>query len=316
MLAARVNAFGQPFELEELPDPSRSTGETLIRVEAAVVGHLDLGVAGGRFPLLPSPPYTPGSAGSGRVLDSDVFAQGTLVEIRGGGLGLIRDGTWATQVVVPDDGLRAHPPDADPFLIATFASSYTTAHVAVLEVGRLEVGERVVVTGASGAVGRLAVELAVEHGAGEVIGMVGAEQRRDAVPADAVATVGLEETIEALQTPADLLIDTIGGPVLPRLIEHVRPGGRASLVGYTKGEQVTFDLPRLLFFDVRLLPVNVMSWSQTDGEALEQAAHDALGRMSSDYPVISFPLARVREAADTLAGGTARGRVVLVPNEG
>jgi NADPH:quinone reductase-like Zn-dependent oxidoreductase len=206
MLAARVNAFGQPFELEELPDPRRPTGETLIRVEAAVVGHLDLGVAGGRFPLLPTPPYTPGSAGAGRVLESDVFARGTLVEIRGGGLGLIRDGTWATHAVVPDDGLRAHPPDADPFLMATFTSSYTTAHVAVLEVGSLEVGERVVVTGASGAVGRLAVELALEHGAGEVIGMVGGEQARDAVPAGATVTVGLDETIEALRTPADLLI--------------------------------------------------------------------------------------------------------------
>jgi hypothetical protein len=78
---------------------------------------------------------------------------------------------------------------------------------------------------------------------------------------------------------------------------------------------VTFDLRRLLFFDVRLLPVNVMSWSETEGEALEQAAHDAVGRMGSHYPVISFPLERVREAADALAGGRARGRVVLVPHE-
>ena len=314
MLAARVNGFGQPFELEELPDPTRQAGETTIQVEAAVVGHLDLGVAGGRFPLLPTPPYTPGAAGAGRVLESDVFAAGTLVEIRGGGLGLIRDGTWATQAVVPDDALRAHPPDADPLLIATFTSSYTTALVAVLKVGRLQVGERVVVTGASGAVGRLAVELALTHGAGEVIGMVGSEQNRESVPAGATVTVGLNETIEALRTPADLLVDTIGGPVLPRLIEHIRPGGRASLVGYTKGEEVTFNLPRLLFFDVRLLPVNVMSWSQTEGEALEQAALDAMGKMSAQS-VIAFPLEQVREAAEALAGGTARGRVVLLPND-
>ena len=114
MLAARIHGFGRPVELEHRPEPTVAEGESLVAVEAAVVGHLDLGVAGGRFPLLPTPPYTPGTGGAGRVLDSDSLEPGTLVEIRGGGVGLLRDGTWAERIAVPDDALHRPSRDGRP----------------------------------------------------------------------------------------------------------------------------------------------------------------------------------------------------------
>jgi NADPH:quinone reductase-like Zn-dependent oxidoreductase len=312
VLAARVNRFGEPPVTEDVPAPAPAEGESLIRIEAAVVGHLDLGIAGGRFPLLPSPPYTPGTGGAGRVLESDEFEPGILVEVRGGGLGLVRDGTWAELAAVPNDALHRHPETSDPVVAATFYGSFMTAHVALFEVGELRAGERVAVTGAAGAVGSLAVGLALRAGA-EVVGIVSRDDRRSAVPAGADVVVGSGAALGALE-PVDLLVDTIGGDSLLHLVERVRPGGRASLVGYTTGEVVPVDLPRLLFFDVRLLPVNVMTWEARAGDALARAAAEEAARGTYAPVVRTFPLERAQEAVQTLEGGRADGRVVLVPD--
>ena len=313
MLAARIHGFGRPVELEERPEPTVAEGESLVAVEAAVVGHLDLGVAGGRFPLLPTPPYTPGTGGAGRVLDSDSLEPGTLVEIRGGGVGLLRDGTWAERIAVPDDALHVHPETADPIVVATFYNSFVTAHVAMFEVGRLQRGERVAVTGAAGAVGSIAVRLALEAGAGSVVGIVGRAARAADVPPGAGVAVGVEGAMAALAPPVDLLADTVGGEYLPGLIEHVAPGGRIALVGYTAGESVALDLPSLLFHDVSLLPVNLIRWRVLAGDALSAAARADVLRARTPSPLQTFALTEVREAVETLGSGRAIGRVVLLP---
>ena len=312
VLAARIKEFGGQPVVEEVADPVATAGESLIRIEAATVTHLDLGVAGARFPVLPEVPYVGGTAGSGTVVESLTYPAGTLVEVRGGGLGLARDGTWADLVAASDDALHHHPETADPLVAATFYSSFNAANIALHEVGRLQQGERVVITGAAGSVGAMAAHLALRANAGSVVGVISSEERRSAVPPGVEVAVGAAG-IAAIDPPADLLVDTVGGDVLLQLLPLVRPGGRAALVGYTKGERIELDLPSFMFADVALLPVNGIRWRLLARESLAEAARAEVERGGFPRCVETYPLGRAADAFAAAAENRATGRVVLLP---
>jgi NADPH:quinone reductase-like Zn-dependent oxidoreductase len=312
VLAARIQEFGGRPVVEEVPDPVPDAGESLIRVEAATITHLDLGVAGARFPVLPVVPYIAGTGGSGTVIESPSYPAGTLVEVRGAGLGLARDGTWAELVAAPDDALHHHPETEDPLVAATFYSSFNAAHIALHEVGKLQQAERVVVSGAAGSVGAMAAYLALRAGAGSVVGVVSSEARREGVPADVEVAVGAAGAA-AIEPPADLLVDTVGGDVLLQLLPRVRPGGRAALVGYTRGERIELDLPSFMFADVALLPVNGMRWRVLAGQSLAEAARAEVESGGFPRRVETYPLRRAADAFAAAADNRANGRVVLLP---
>lgn len=303
MLAARIHAWNADPRVEEAPDPEPREGETLVALEAAAVAHIDLTVATGEFAFKPPLPYVPGTEGAGRVVRSDTFEAGTPVRIRGGEVGLSRDGTWASAVAVPDTAAYPLPAGADPALAATFYSPCVTAHIAVDEVGAVRSGERVGVRGAAGAVGAAVVQLARRAGA-EVVGV-------DELNPERVAPDARGE-LEDL----DVLVDTVGGPDLPAVIRgSVRPGGRAVLIGYTAGTTVSFELPAFLAADVRLLPVNLIRWTPRMNEVAARLLDDLRsGELS--LSVTEFPLARVGDALACLRAGTAAGKVALTIEKG
>ena len=313
MLAARLHRLdAADLRVEDVDPPRPRSGETLVRVTAASVAHLDRTIASGSFATHPPLPYIPGTDGAGLVVESGSMEPGASVRIRGGGVGVARDGLWAEQAVVPDAALHHVPADADPALVATFYSPAATAHVALHEVGDVQPGERVAVTGASGAVGSLVVQLAMRAGA-EVVALVGSARKRDAVPAGAQVVVGRGATAAAgVSEPVDLLVDTVGGGGLVDLLSAVRPGGRVALVGYTAGTELTVSLPALLQTDVRLLPVNLLRWA----EVAAREAPPLLAALSDgtlQLAIEEFALTQAGEALAHLASGEARGRVALRP---
>ena len=256
----------------------------------------------------PPLPYVPGTDAAGVVVSSSTLAPGTRVRVRGEGVGLGRDGTWQQRAAVPDGALTPVADGADLTVVSTLLAPAATAHVAVHELGGLVPGERVAVTGATGAVGSLVVQLALRAGAAEVFGLVGRPEKTAAVAAGATPVPPGEEPSGGL----DLLVDTVGGPRLAQLVPRVRPGGRVVLVGYTAGTAVTFDLPSLLASSVRLLPLSMLEWRprlpHLDGEllALAQAGEIAL-------PVEVRPLAELASALDDVRGGRVVGRIALAP---
>ena len=317
-----MHAWASEPVVEELPDPAPGPGESLVAMAAAAVAHIDLTVAGGTFAHRPSLPYVPGTEGAGHVVRSDRHAVGAPVRVRGGGVGLTRDGTCAQLGAFPDEALTEVPAGTDLIVAATFFAPSLTAHAALTEVGGLAAGELVAVTGAAGAVGSMAVQLALRAGA-EVVAVV-----RDAEKARALgegvqcvlrereedvagAVLDAARRVRATGTGVDLLLDTVGGAELAALVTRaVRPGGRAVLVGYTAGESVTLDLPALLAADVRVLPMNLIN----RGPGLAATAADllaAIGRGELTLARTRWPLESIGEALASVRDGTATGRVAV-----
>lgn len=282
MHALRVHAFGELPRLEDIADPEPAEGELLVRLEASVIGHHDLGVAAGTLPLAQPLPYVPGMEGAGRLED------GTLVRVLGGGLGMTRQGAWAEMVAAPAAAVTRVPQSMAPELAAACGSPAFTAWVALHGLGRVQDGESVGVTGASGVVGSLVAQLAGDR---ELV------RYSRAQAADPAAG------------PVDLLIDTVGGPDLPRRLRSVKPGGRAVLVGYTAGERVELDLPALMHRDVSLLPMN-MQRRRVSAEVASQLLEDfAAGALKVKVNTVK-PEA-VGDAIEQLRAGDLAGRLVV-----
>jgi len=292
MKAVRIHGFDAVPVLEDMAEPVARSGRTLVRMQAATVGHIDRTVWQGRFLRHPPLPYTPGVEAAGVVVASEQYVVGQRVWLRGSGLGTLFDGTWCELIDAPDDALGVLP-DAVPMALgAAFFSPTTSAWVALHDVARLQPGEQVLVTGASGAVGSLVMQLARDAGC-------------IATPVDPKA--GAPEV-----SSADLLIDTVGGDVLATSLPAVRPGGRAVLIGYTAGPTLQLDIAHFLQRDVALLPLNMFRREAAGRAAApELLARLADGRLHLD--VQPFALADAALALDWIAQRGHRGRAVLVP---
>lgn len=291
MKAVRIHDFDATPVLEEVVDPTPRPGRTIVRMEAATVGHIDRTVWRGNFLRHPPLPYTPGVEAAGVVIESGRYEAGQRVWLRGSGLGTLFDGTWCELIDAPDEALGLLP-DAVPMTLgAAFFSPTTSAWVALHEVAKLRAGEQVLVTGASGAVGSLVMQLA-----------------RDAGCVATAVAPGEPPPVAS----ADLLIDTVGAEVLAGTLPSVRPGGRAVLIGYTAGPTLSLDIAHFLQRDVALLPLNMFR-REAEGRAAapELLARLADGRLHLD--VRPFALADAAAALDWIAQRGHRGRAVLVP---
>ena len=292
MKAVRIHGFDAVPVLEEIAEPIAQPGRTIVRMEAATVGHIDRTVWRGSFLRHPPLPYTPGVEAAGVVVASGRFQVGQRVWLRGSGLGTLFDGTWCELIDAPDEALGLLPDDVPMTLGAAFFSPTTSAWVALHEVAKLQAGEQVLVTGASGAVGSLVMQLARDAGC------VAIAVAADAQPPEAGS--------------ADLLVDTVGGDVLARTLPAVRPGGRAVLVGYTAGPTLSLDIAHFLQRDVSLLPLNMFR-REAEGRAAvpELLTRLADGRLHLE--VRPFALADAAIALDWITQRGHRGRAVLVP---
>lgn len=312
--ALRLTGWGEVPVLQTEAVPVRSAGETTVAVHAATLAHLDLTVASGTFGVRPALPHLPGVEGSGTVLASDTFPVGSRVLVRGAGVGLAREGCWTDVAVVPDRAVSLVPDGMDLDTAATWYQPATTADAA-LTAAHLVPGDTVVVTGASGAVGSLVVQLAARAGV-EVVAVVGAAWKREHVPAAAglVLDAGQTALLAELATDrrAAALVDTTGGAGLAGRLPWVRPGGRAVVLGYTAGPSLTLDLANWLLDDVALLPLNMMRRGR---EAAERAAVLAPAFVSGELAVATTvrPFSEVAGAVADLREGRQVGRTVLRP---
>ncbi|MHA5047126.1 quinone oxidoreductase family protein [Streptomyces sp. SD15] len=304
-----LERFGSLPRLLERPVPERQPGQTLVRVRAAQVSHLDLNILDGRFGILPDLPTVPGTTAAGVVDSSDTHAEGSLVWLRGKGLGMSRDGCWADHVTVPDSAAAPVPKGTDPAMACSFFSPAGSAWAAVHSVAAIRPGERVLVTGAAGAVGALTVQVAARAGA-EVIGVVGRPAKLAHVPSPGKPLLASELSVESVGGPVDALIDTVGGTVLRNALGLVRPRGRAALVGYTAGRDFGVDLADWLLADVALLPVNLMSRTkEVMADADRLLADLTAGELT--LPVERYGPDRLAEAVERLRTGDAIGKVAL-----
>ena len=222
MPALRVYELGDPAGVREerLPTPSPADGELLIRVHAAAITRDELEWPEGRLPATPSYEF------SGEVVALGASASDFAVGDAVYGMALFdRDGAASEYFAAPQSVFARKPANVDDASAATVPLPALSAWQALFDHGLLESGQRVLVHGATGAVGHFAVQLARRAGA-RVIATASSANL------DAARELGADEVIdratpyESSLEPVDLVFDAAGGDAAERSAALVRPGGR------------------------------------------------------------------------------------------
>ncbi|TWH79292.1 NADP-dependent oxidoreductase [Novosphingobium taihuense] len=299
MRAMVINSYGGTDVLEaaEVPIPALASGEVLIKVNAAAVNPADGKWRSGRYqsfiPL--TMPHILGYDIAGTVEAGEGFTRGMRVAAM---LNPVTKGGYAEYVAVAAANV-APIPDNMSFETAAAVPCANLTGVQIIETGLdLQAGQRVLITGALGNVGRAAMFVARGR-AGHVIAAVRADRAGEARDAGAaeIAIVGEDWTGEAF----DVIADTIGGTDVVALMHHLKPGGR--IVTASDIPIPADDLPAAPEFH----SVN------PDGQQLAQILAAVA---SGDLPVPIdrvLPLEAAAEGQSAVDQGGLRGKIILKP---
>jgi NADPH2:quinone reductase len=224
--AALVTELGRPPEVGEAPEPA---GES-IEVLAAPLSPLDRAVALGRFyGGHPALPYIPGCECVGRE------PGGRVVWTFGGGLGLARNGAMAERAV-PGAFVVEVPDGADPALAAALGIAGLAGWLPIAWRAPVREGDRVLVLGATGTVGQVAVQAAKLLGAAHIVAA-----GRDPKGLEHALALGADE---AVRLDGDFgeptyVVDPLCGEPLERAVAAAAPGARILQLGQSAAPAAT-----------------------------------------------------------------------------
>lgn len=310
MRCVRISELGRPPEPAELDEPRPAPGETVVRVEAVALNPLDVSVGSGVFygghpPL----PYEPGCEAAGRTED------GSLVYLFGDGRGVGKPGFLAERVAVPETLPLRLPDGVDPALAAAAGIAGVAAWVPVAWKAEVGPGDRVLVLGASGAVGLVALQAARLRGAARVVAAARSPERLErARELGADAAVALDDLDGLAAAFAGegftVCIDPLWGEPLARVLGLAARHARIVHIGQSAGAEAP-----LRSADVRGKELVVRGHSnfaltpEERGRAyLELLDHLVAGRIV--LPLERYPLDRIGEAWERQRSGPG-GKVVV-----
>jgi NADPH:quinone reductase len=302
---ALAQQFGgiDSVELGELPAPTPAAGQVLVRVYGAGAGPWDAGFLSGGFPGI-ALPFVPGqeiagvveAVGDGADVQPGERVYASLFPAGGG---------FAELALASADRLAAMPDQVSFQEAAALVIGAGTAHEGLIDRGRLQAGQTVLITAAAGGVGSAAVQIAAAVGArplgvaspanGDYLRGLGASEVFDYHAADWV-----QQLRAAVPGGVDLLFDCAGGQTRDEALGAVRDGGRAIFIvlagppaqlerGIT-GESFGAHITRQRLEELRRLV-------------------DA-GQLRPQIDAV-LPLDHVRDALAQVAGGHTRGKIVL-----
>src|ERR1700710_2124113 len=159
MKALRFEKYGSPalLSIQELPMPDLKQGEALVELHVAAINPSDLKNVAGVFKA--SLPRIPGRDFAGVVMAGDGW-KGKEVWGSGAGFGVWHDGTHAQYIVVSSDGLSEKPARLSMEEASAVGVPYLAAWSGLVDAANIQAGETVLITGALGAVGRAATQIA------------------------------------------------------------------------------------------------------------------------------------------------------------
>jgi NADPH2:quinone reductase len=309
--AARIHAFRGDLELDDVEEPETGPGEVLVGIRAVGLNPLDLwvaegSVAGGSQPL----PFVLGVEAVGTV-------DGRRVVVNGGGLGTARQGLLSEVAAVPGE-LAVDVPDGVDDAQAASVSVVGITAKRIVDVGAAAPDDIVVVLGASGGVGSVAVQVAKLAGC-RVVAVTGSDEKRawvEGLGADVVLTAPAGEVASALKDAvgrlADVVLNPLGGESVGHAVGMLEPGGRQVLFGRSAGDRAEFSTAALYRTNISIVGFGGLA----DDPALQVEARTwlfeqiAAGRLT--IPVgAEFPLERAGEGFDMLRSGKAQGKAIV-----
>ena len=318
MRAGLVPEIGRLPEPGEVPEPARSEGEALLRVLAVPLNPIDINVAAGRFyGGSPPTPFVAGSEAVGVVRESDAYEPGTRVWAH---VGTKRNGALGELLSVPDAALVPLPEGIDPMLAGALGVAGLAGWLPAAYRAPVRQGETVLVLGATGTCGLVALQGAKVLGAGRVVAAgrrPEALERAQRLGADAVVSLEQDDLASAFREACGgdgptYVVDPLWGEPAVAAARAAAPGARIVNIGQSAGAEAPFASA-----DVRGKQLEILGYSNfatppevMRREYLRLLGHAAAGEVQVE--VLSFPFERLGEAWRAQAEGAGAKVVVLI----
>jgi len=310
-----------PLALVEVSLPSLRPGEALVAVHAAGVNPSDVKAALGMMPYAVFP-RTPGRDFAGVVVDGPADAVGQRVFGSSGELGIRRDGTHASHLVVERDALALVPPGMTLEQAAGVGVPFVTALAGLRRAGLPGPGDVVLVMGVNGKVGQAAAQVAARAGAR----VIGAARRPQACAGHAGAAAevvdasgDIAEQVRALTKGhgADIVFNTVGDPCFQAAHRSLAVKGRQVLIAAAQGS-VAFNIFEFYRGQHTYVGIDTLALSSVQsGAMLHELAPGFADGSLRPYPIVAAARYRLADARDAYAAvlGGAQDRVILVPDQ-
>ena len=233
MRAALVEQIGEAPVVGETSEPQRGDGQAIVQVTAAAINPIDISISLGKFyGGSPEVPYVMGREAVGRVVEGDQLDPGTQIWFQPPA-----GGAFAEFAIADEAQALVLPEGTDHALAAALGIAGLTGWLAVEWRAHVRGGERVLVLGATGVVGLVAVQAARILGAAHVVAA-----GRDADALAAAREAGAHEvlTLDAdFGGPYDVVIDPLWGEPAQRAVKAAAFSGRFVQLGQSAGAEAT-----------------------------------------------------------------------------
>ena len=319
-LVASKGDKGPEVTWKELGDGDLMDGDVLVRVSHSTINYKDGLALTGKAPVIRRWPMIPGIDFAGTVLSStsDAFKAGDAVILNGWGCGETHLGAYAQVARVKGEWLVPKPAQFTAAETMAIGTAGYTAMLCVLALERNGVTPAhgpVVVTGAAGGVGSVAIALLAKLGY-RVIASTGR-----ASESDYLKSLGASEIIDRaeLSGPAKPLgrerwaggVDAVGSHTLANVLSMTKYGGAVAACGLAQGMDLTTSVAPFILRGVTLAGIDsVMAPKAVRIEAWNRLARD-LDKAKLNAMTVTRPVADAIALAPEILAGKVRGRVVL-----
>jgi NADPH2:quinone reductase len=323
-LLLREHGSLEHLRIEEIPAPKAKAGEVLIDVHAASVNFPDLLVIDGSYQRLPARPFSPG-----KDLAGVVAAVGEAVTACRPGdrvMAQVEYGAFAEQCIAPQENCFVMPRAMSDAEGAAMGLVYLTAHFALVERGRYQPGEVVLVNGAAGGVGLAAVQVAKALGA-TVLASVSTPEKAALVRrngADHVIMTDVPDLRESFRKQVfdaigkrgiDVVLDPVGGDMFDASLRALAWCGRLVIIGFAEGRIPEIKAGYLLVKNIALIGLQISDYRDRQPEKLHRVQQELFGWYEAGkikpHVMASFPLRDYARALSTVRDRKALGKVVL-----
>lgn len=326
MKAVYISEPGGPevLEVREVQAPVAGPGEVLIDVVAAGLNRADVQQRKGFYPPPPGASEVPGLEVSGRISGfgpgvTKAFSVGDKV------VALLAGGGYAQQVAVPAGQVLRIPDGVDLVTAASLPEVAATVYSNLIMTAQLQPGETVLIHGATGGIGTMAIQLAKAVGARVATTAGNAEKVGTAkafLGADIAINYAEENFPASLRAQnggkgADVILDVVGAKYLEQNIDALADYGRLVVIGLQGGAKAELDLGQLLQKRAAIIATALRPRPVEEKTVIMNALRDAVWPMLTDgriRPLVakSFPLDQVAAAHTYFDSGDHVGKVLLV----
>lgn len=314
----RTVAEVRQLSVDDLPKE-----DVLIAVEYSSLNYKDGMAVTGSGKIIRTFPMVPGIDLAGKVIESssDTYKTGDRVILTGWGVGERHWGGYSQQAKARPNWLVPMPEGLDSRKAMIIGTAGLTAMLCVMtleESGVSAAQGPVLVTGASGGVGSLAVKLLADLGY-EVVAVTGRESTHDYLMGLGASSIIGREQMSAEARPLESqrwagAVDTVGGDILARVLAEMKYGGTVSACGLASSFKLNTTVMPFILRNVSLRGNDSVSCPvERRTKAWERLASDL---PESTYDTISrtVGLDQVQEVAQEIMAGQVQGRVLIDPN--